>query len=259
MNSGRALRLFILALGAAVQPALAETSRLDAILSAQVLRVGTTGDYRPFTALDKTAGDYSGFDVDMARALGAALGVKVEFVPTAWPQLSHDLQSGAFDIAMGGVSVTLERQKIGFFSEPYLRDGKTPIARCADQERYQALSEIDRPDVRVIVNPGGTNERFDRVHLRQAQIIVQPDNTTIFDALASGGGDVMITDASEARLQAKLHPGVLCAIHPDRPFDFAEKAYWMPPDSALKAFVDQWLHMAIEDGDFDRLAAKWLR
>jgi cyclohexadienyl dehydratase len=135
---------------------------------------------------------------------------------------------------MGGVSVTLERQKIGFFSEPYLRDGKTPIARCADQQRYQALSEIDRPDVRVIVNPGGTNE-------------------------ASGGGDVMITDASEARLQAKLHPGVLCAIHPDRPFDFAEKAYWMPPDPALKAFVDQWLHMAIEDGDFDRLAAKWLR
>jgi len=260
MNSGGALRLFILALGAALQPALAETSRLDAILSAQVLRVGTTGDYRPFTALDKTTGAYSGFDVDMAQALGAGLGVKVEFVPTAWPQLSHDLQSGAFDIAMGGVSVTLERQKIGFFSEPYLRDGKTPIARCADQERYQALSEIDRPDVRVIVNPGGTNERFDRAHLRQAQIVVQPDNTTIFDALASGGGgDVMITDASEARLQAKLHPGVLCAIHPDRPFDFAEKAYWMPPDPALKAFVDQWLHMAIEDGDFDRLAAKWLR
>ncbi|MGO9423521.1 transporter substrate-binding domain-containing protein [Roseiarcus sp.] len=259
MNSGGALRLFILALGAALQPALAETSRLDAILSAQVLRVGTTGDYRPFTALDKTTGAYSGFDVDMAQALGAGLGVKVEFVPTAWPQLSHDLQSGTFDIAMGGVSVTLERQKIGFFSEPYLRDGKTPIARCADQERYQALSEIDRPDVRVIVNPGGTNERFDRAHLRQAQIVVQPDNTTIFDALASGGGDVMITDASEARLQAKLHPGVLCAIHPDRPFDFAEKAYWMPPDPALKAFVDQWLHMAIEDGDFDRLAAKWLR
>ena len=40
----------------------------------------------------------------------------------------------------------------------------------------------------------------------------------------------MITDASETRFQQKLHPGVLCAIHPDAPFDFGEKAYWMAPD-----------------------------
>ena len=156
-------------------------------------------------------------------------------MPTAWPMLAHDLQSDAFDIAMGGVSVTLDRQKIGFFSTPYLSDGKTPIARCDEQSKYQTLADIDRPGVRVIVNPGGTNERFDRAHLRQAAIVVQPDNTKIFDALAAGAADVMITDASETRLQEKLHPGALCAIHPDQPFDFSEKAYWMPPDPALKA------------------------
>lgn len=81
----------------------------------------------------------------------------------------------------------------------------------------------------------------------------------IFDALADGAADVMITDASEARLQEKLHPGALCAIHPGQPFDFAEKAYWMPPDPALKAFVDQWLHIEKETGPFDALEAKWLR
>ena len=70
---------------------------------------------------------------------------------------------------MGGVSVTLDRQKVGFFSEPYLRDGKTPIARCADAASYQTLADIDRPEVRVIVNPGGTNERFDRAHLHEAE------------------------------------------------------------------------------------------
>src|SRR5271165_3145550 len=115
MNSGGALRLFILALGAALQPALAETSRLDAILSAQVLRVGTTGDYRPFTALDKTTGAYSGLDIDLAYSLADALGVKVEFEATTWPTLASDFESGAFDIAMGGVSVTLERAKYGLF------------------------------------------------------------------------------------------------------------------------------------------------
>jgi hypothetical protein len=67
----------------------------------------------------------------------------------------------------------------------------------------------------------------------------------------------MITDASETRFQEKLHPGILCAIHPDEPFDFAEKAYWMFPDPALKAFVDQWLHLAKEDGEFDGIYARW--
>ncbi len=255
-------RLWLVVLGLAAPASFAaadQPSRLEAILSRHVLRVGATGDYRPFTALDKATGAYSGFDADMARSLGEALGVRVEFVPTSWPTLARDLQSDAFDIAMGGVSVTLDRQKIGFFSMPYLRDGKTPIARCDEQSKYRTLADIDRPGVRVIVNPGGTNERFDHAHLHHAQIAVQPDNTKIFDALADGAADVMITDASEARLQEKLHPGALCAIHPGQPFDFAEKAYWMPPDPALKAFVDQWLHIEKETGPFDALEAKWLR
>jgi cyclohexadienyl dehydratase len=260
MRPGGRLRLLILFLAvAASQRAAAEPSRLDAILSRHVLRVGATGDYRPFSAVDKATGAYSGFDADMARSLGEALGVKVEFVPTSWPTLAHDLQSDAFDIAMGGVSVTLDRQKIGFFSTPYLRDGKTPIARCDEQSKYRTLADIDRPGVRVIVNPGGTNERFAHAHLHQAEIVVQPDNTKIFDALAAGAADVMITDASETRLQEKLHLGALCAVHPDQPFDFAEKAYWMPPDPALKDFVDQWLHILKDTGAFDALAAQWLR
>ena len=238
-------------------PAWADGSRLAEILNRGILRVGATGDYRPFTYLDKTSGAYSGLDVDLAHSLADALGVKVEFVATSWPTLAKDFDADHFDIAMGGVSITLERAKKGLFSAPYLREGKTPIARCADKDKYATLDEIDREGVKVVVNPGGTNERFDRGHLKAAEIVVHGDNTTIFDSLASGDGDVMITDASETRYQQKLHPGVLCAIHPEKPFDFAEKAYWMPMDPPLKAFVDQWLHMAIENGTFAAEMRKW--
>lgn len=51
-------------------------SRLDEIIKRGTLRVGMTGDYRPFTSLDKTTQKFSGFDVDMAEALGKALGVR---------------------------------------------------------------------------------------------------------------------------------------------------------------------------------------
>jgi cyclohexadienyl dehydratase len=95
----RALALFVTALWAAiVAPALADSSRLDAILERHVLRVGTTSDYRPFTALDKGTGEYSGFDIDMARALAKALGVSIAFAPTTWSGLAQGLAEGNFDI-----------------------------------------------------------------------------------------------------------------------------------------------------------------
>jgi len=245
--------LFLMAAPAHAQ----QFSRLDDIMKRGTLRVGMTGDYLPFSYLDKATSKFRGFDVDMAEALAKALGVKVEYVQTAWPQLTKDFEADHFDIAMGGISITLERQKKGMFSTPIMREGKTPIARCSDKGKYDTIAGIDTSGTRVIVNPGGTNERFARANVKNAEIRVYNDNVTIFDEIAKGNADVMMTDASETRYQQKLHAGVLCAVHPDRPFDFAEKAYWLQRDVALKDFIDQWLHIASEDGSFGKIYAAW--
>jgi cyclohexadienyl dehydratase len=233
------------------------TSRLDEIVNRGTLRVGMTGDYLPFTALDQPTSSFKGFDVDMAETLGKALGVKVDYVKTSWPQLMKDFEADRFDVAMGGISITLDRQKKGFFSSPIMREGKTPIARCSEKDRFDTLADIDKPGTRVIVNPGGTNERFARANVKNAEIRVHPDNVTIFEEIANGRADLMMTDSSETLYQQKLHPGVLCAVHPTKPFDFAEKAYWLQRDVALKAFVDQWLHIKMEDGSFGQIYRKW--
>ena len=245
----------VLVLLAVAAPARAQAV-LDAILARGVVRVGLTGDYRPFSIKDD-AGRFEGLDVDMAESLAKALGVRLEIVPTAWPALMSDLQNQRYDIGMGGITVTLDRAKAAYFSAPVMRSGKTPIARCADQARFAALADIDKPGVRVITNPGGTNERFARAHIKQAEIIVFPNNAAIFDEIVANHADVMMTDAVETRLQQRLHPE-LCAVHPDRPFDTSELAYLLPRDTALKAWVDQWLHMQDETGERQRLVAKWL-
>jgi cyclohexadienyl dehydratase len=260
-TAGRATALGLTMLTAASTCAGAQSaaapSRIDDIVKRGTLRVGMTGDYLPFTGLDKATSSFRGFDVDMAEALGKALGVKVEYVPTAWPKLMADFEAGSFDVAMGGVSITLDRQKKGMFSTSIMREGKTPIARCADKDKFATLADIDKPGTRVIVNPGGTNERFARANVKTAEIKVHGDNVTIFEEIAKGNADLMMTDSSETRYQQKLHPGVLCAVHPDQPFDFAEKAYWLQRDPALKAFVDQWLHIMMEDGSFGRIYRAW--
>ena len=248
-----AFTLFLVSASAQAQ----QPSRLDDIIKRDTLRVGMTGDYLPFTSLDKETQKFRGFDVDVAEELGKALGVKIEYVQTAWPMMTRDFEADKFDIVMGGVSITLDRQKKGFFSAAIMREGKTPIARCADKGKYDTIAEIDRAGTHVIVNPGGTNERFAKANIHNAEIKVYNDNVTIFDQIAKSDADLMMTDASETRYQQKLHPGVLCAVHPEKPFDFAEKAYWLQRDVPLKDFVDQWLHIVHEDGSWQKIYAAW--
>lgn len=236
-----------------------KTSALDTVPRRGVLRVCTTGDYRPFSHLDPTTGAYRGVDISMAQELAKSLDAKPRYVATTWAKLVGDLAADRCDIAMGGVSITLPRARSVYFSEPTRTDGKTPLVRCADQDKYQTLEQIDRPGTTVIVNPGGTNEEFARAHIKQATLKVHPDNTTIFDEIIAGRADVMMTDASETRYQAKLHPE-LCSVHPDKPFTFSEKAYALPRgDDEFKAYVDQWVHLATHDGTYRKYEDDWMK
>ena len=228
-------------------------STLDTVQTRKSLRVCTTGDYKPFTFQASGSETFEGIDIDLGRSLASALGAEATFVKTKWSDLMADFTSGKCDVAMGGISVTLERQKRAFFSAPYLVNGKAPIARCADKERFSTLAGIDKPDVRVIGNPGGTNERFVKGNLKQAKIELFPDNRTIFDEVLAGKADVMVAESIEVKLQEKLHPG-LCAIKPDEPLQYGELAYLLPSgDTVFKAFVDQWLHLAKASGEFGKI------
>lgn len=240
---------FAFLLWLAVTPADART--LAEIKAAGTLKVGLTGDYAPYS-LRGADGRVTGADVTMAQMIAKHLGVSLEIVPTTWMSMKSDFSAGRFDIAMGGVSVTAERAALGLFSVPVISDGKRPIVRCADKDRYTSIAAIDRPDVRVEVNPGGTNEAFAKAHFPHAVLKTYPDNKTIFDDLAAGHADVMVTDGAEVDFQAHRHQGVLCAAAVPQAFDHVDKAYWMSDDPALKEAVDAVVKKARDDGDYKR-------
>lgn len=235
----------------------AQAGSLDEVQKAGVLKVCTPGDYKPFSfALPD--GRFEGLDVDLVASLAASLGVKAQFVKTSWAKLMDDFTGGACDIAVGGISVTLERQKRAWFSAPYMVNGKTPLVRCADVSRYQTVAAIDQPGVKVVANPGGSNERFARANFKTAQLTIHTDNITIFDEVLSGRADVFVTESAETLVQQKLKPG-LCAVNPDKPLQYGEMAYLLPRgDTLTKAYVDQWLHLIRAQGEYQRIAAQWL-
>lgn len=233
-------------------------STLDRVVASGTLRVCTTGDYAPFSALNASK-EYEGIDIDLARSLAGSLEARAEFVPSKWATLLDDLSAGRCDIVMGGVSINLVRQRRAFFSMPALVAGKAAIARCSDKGKYGTLAAIDRPGVRVIVNPGGTNETFARANIKQATIVPFPSNVGIFSEIAEGRADVMMTDAVETLLQQKLDPR-LCAVNPDQPFTYAELGYMLPRgDVVFKAYVDQWLHLAQKSGEYQQTFNKFLK
>ena len=219
-----------------------------------VLRVGTTGDYKPF-AFREADGTYRGADIDMARQLAHELGVRIEFVPTTWATLDQDFAAGRFDIAVGGITILPAREKFAAFSTATLADGKRPIARCADRERYTTLDSIDQPGVRVVVNPGASNEAFARAHFPHAQLTVHADNASVFDEIVAGRADVMVTDGIEVDHQALLHPQ-LCPAAVPAPFTRLEKAFMLPQDPAFVTAVDRWWASELASGAWSRALDK---
>jgi cyclohexadienyl dehydratase len=225
---------------------------LDTIRTLGVLRVGTTGDYRPFT-IRAPDGTYSGADIVMAQHLAQELRVKVEFVPTTWATLLPDFMAHKYDVAMGGVSILPERAAQGDFSTPVDIDGKRPIVRCADKERFTTVAAIDKPGVRVVEPPGASNEAFARANLGHAQLRIHQDNTTIFNEIIAGRADVMVTDGIEVDHQVYLHPE-LCAASVAEPFSKVLKAYLLPKDDPdFLKLVDDWLAKEQATGDWQHI------
>ena len=181
-----------------------DNGKVAEIVERGTLLVGTTGDYRPLSFREED-GTYWGFGIELAQEIARHLNVEIEFVKTSWPTLTADVQAEPqlFDMAIGGITITDARCETMLMSEGYLANGKTILCRATETNRFQSLADIDKPEVRVMVNPGGLNEKFANENLTHATIIVHQKNEEIPSLVAEGEADVMITEITEAPYYVK--------------------------------------------------------
>ncbi len=186
------------------------------------LLAGTTGDYRPLSFREDD-GTYWGFGIEVAGEIAKRLGVGLQFVPTSWPTLSADVQAEpqTFDLAIGGITITDARRETMLMSDGYLANGKTILCRAEDVDHYKSLADIDKPEVRVMVNPGGLNEKFANANLTHATIIVHQKNEEIPTLIAEGEADVMITEITEAPYYVQTDPRLAAPLI-NEPFTHGE-------------------------------------
>ena len=169
------------------------------ILDRGTILFGTTGDYRPLSFCEPD-GTYWGFGIEVAKEIAKRIGVGVEFKKTSWPTLTADVlaEPQLFDLAIGGITITDARRETMLMSDGYLDNGKTILCRASEADRYKSLADIDKPEVTVMVNPGGLNEKFANENLTHANIVVYQKNEEIPTLVAEGAADVMITEITEA-------------------------------------------------------------
>ena len=249
------LLLSVCGLGVTESPV---TGILHEIQERGVLRVGTAGDYQPMSFLDPETNAYVGFDAELAEDLAAELGVAIEYVKTSWPTLMEDTLAGKFDLAVCGITITEARKEQALMSDGYLSNGKTVLCRKEDAEKYTSLEAINRPDVRVMENPGGLNEKFARENLPDATLIIHDVNQEIPGLVASGAADVMITEIMEAGYYIGQDSRLAAPLIHD-PFTDGELGFLMPKGNEdLLEYVNAFIRREKESGRIDQLADKYI-
>ena len=228
------------------------------IVERGTLLVGTTGDYRPLSFCEPD-GTYWGFGIDVAKEIASALGVEVAFVKTSWPTLTADVlaEPQLFDLAMGGITITDARRETMLMSEGYLANGKTILCRASESDKYKSLTDIDKPEVRVMVNPGGLNEKFANENLTHAIIIVHQQNEEIPSLVAQGEADVMITEITEAPYYVQTDARLAAPLL-NKPFTHGEIGVLMKKGQEdLLLMVNNCINQMKEDGTLRRLLEKY--
>lgn len=218
------------------------------------LRVGTSGDYPPFSQLRDARGDgYEGLDVALARAYAEDRERPLEFVRFRWPRLAADLRAGRFDVAMSGITVRPERSVVGRFSLPVVESGAVVLAH--DPDRFNNLDSLNHPRVRIGVNAGGHLEPAARERFPHATLLAIPDNSAVLRALLDAHVDAVVTDSLEADLWQAGDPELTRL----GPFTRDRKAFLIRADAAALADdLDDWLLLKERDGTLARLRAEYL-
>lgn len=239
----------------------AEAGHLEEIAERGTIRIGTTGDYRPMSYFNAETAQYEGIDAELSRIIADSLGVEIEYVSTTWKTLTADTLAGKFDIALCGISRNYARAKIMAMSDGYGVGffGKTILCRKKDAKKFKTLADIDRPEVRVMINPGGTNEIFAKTNLKRARLIVFNENAEIPNQISIGNADIMITETVEALNYIALDKNLAAPLL-DKPFTTHSCGVLMQKgDQEFLNYINFVLAEIRDDGTLGRLEQKYLR
>jgi polar amino acid transport system substrate-binding protein len=172
-----------------LQQKLVDESAIEQIAKRGVIRVGMDV-FVPWAMKDKK-GELIGFEIDIARKLAEDMGVKVEFVPTKWSGIIPALTTGKFDVLIGGMTVTTQRNLKINFTKPYYYTEQGLMAHKQKTAGF-TISDFDSPDVTIAARLGSTAAIAAKQRFPKAQIRLFDDEPAAVQELRNGNVHAMV-------------------------------------------------------------------
>ncbi|MBJ9675376.1 MULTISPECIES: cystine ABC transporter substrate-binding protein [Burkholderia] len=225
---------------------------LDEAKQRGTLRIGLEGTFPPFNS-KAPSGELVGYDVDIAKAVAAKLGLKPEFVTTEWSGIIAGLQAGKFDVIVNQVGVTDKRKEVLDFSPAYTYSAAQLIQRKDDTRNFKSLDELKGKKLGVGL---GTNYMDMAKSVPGIDVKTYPGAPEYLRDLAAGRLDAALNDRLmlayllknsqlPLRTGATLEAGQPSAI----PFKKGNPKFAKAIDDAMTQLE--------ADGTFTKISDKW--
>ncbi len=236
---------------------LAKKSTLEQIMKRGELRVGFESGYVPFEMTNKK-GEFIGFDMDFGRRLAKSMGVKFVPINTAWDGIIPALMTGKFDIIMGGMTITQERNLKVNFAEPYIVVGQTILLNKKLKDRVLSYKDLNNPKYIVTSRMGTTGEQAIKNYIPKATYKGFESEAEAGLEVINGKADALVYDLPFCGFLYGSQ-GKDKTIFLSDPFTYEPLAWAINKgDPDFLNYLNNFLRQTKGDGFYDRMYKKWI-
>lgn len=233
-------------------------SMLEEVVQRGTLRVGMS-TFVPWAMRDKK-GELIGFEIDVAKKIAKDMGVEIEFVPTAWSGIIPALLAKKFDIIIGGLSVTPERNLTVNFTIPYAHSGQQMAANTALTKDMKSLDQYDDAQVTIACRRGSVScdasqKLFPKATLRQFD-----DDAQAFQEVVNGNAHAMISSAPKPRFWSDAYPDKVNVANNGENLTHGDEAFGLRKgDVDSLNFFSNWILVNTSNGWLQETHDYWFK
>lgn len=243
-------------LASEVRQDLTNQSTLEQVIANNRLRVGFS-TFVPWAMKDKQ-GQFTGYEIEVAQRLAKDMGVTVQFVPTKWSGIIPALLTGKFDIIIGGMGITPERNIQANFSNPYEFTGMSIVANRKLAAGIKDLEGFNQPDMTVVARIGTTAAAAAKKFLPEAQIRLFDDEGQALQEVLNNRAAAMVSSQPFPEFQTikyadKLYLPLAGGTFTKEPIGFAVRK----GDPDFLNYLNNWILVRQADGWLQERFAYW--
>ena len=219
----------------------------------KVLRVGTEPTFAPFEFQKEGSKDFDGFDMDLIRAIGKQLNMKVEIQNMGFDALIPALNAGNIDVAAAGMSITPDRQKAVDMSDPYYVSGLVVVVN-KDNAAVKSVNDLNNKGIAVQIGTTGADLA---AKVPGAKVKNFNTNAEVFLELKNKGVDAVIIDKPVAEYYLAQGGGKESAKIVGDTMEAESYGLSLKKNSPLTKEINKAMLDLKKNGEYDKIYEKW--